>query len=355
MVQGSATTMIQLEFRFEDKEALAQERFEHPHPQVQRKLEALWLKSLDLPHGLICQICCISGNTLREYFRDYQQGGIARLKEVRCYRPASALAPARRSVEEALRKQPPRSVKEAAARIVALTGVRRGRTQVRRWLHRLGLRYRKVGMIPAKANPQAQAQFRQEKLEPRLRQAQAGQRRVFFVDAAHFVLGPVLGYVWSAVRVMIRAPAGRQRFNVLGALDALTHELTLVCNDTYITASSVCELLRQIARTAGACPVTLVLDNARYQRCRVVEELAGQLGLELLFLPSYSPNLNLIERLWKFTKKECLASEYYENFAAFKGAIAGFLSTVHERHAEDLQSLLTLNFQQFENAQSMAA
>jgi transposase len=241
-------------------------------------MEALWLKSLDLPHGLICQICGISGNTLREYIRDYQQGGIARLKEVRYYRPASALAPAQTSVEEALRKQPPRSVKEAAARIAALTGVRRGLTPVRSWLHRLGLRYRKVGMIPAKANPQAQALFRQEQLEPRLRQAQAGQRRVLFVDAAHFVLGPVLGYVWSAVRVMIRAPAGRQRFNVLGALDAMTHELTMVCNDTYITASSVCELLRLIARTAGACPVTLVLDNARYQRCRAVEELAGQLA-----------------------------------------------------------------------------
>jgi transposase len=258
-------------------------------------------------------------------------------------------------VEEALRKQPPHSVKEAAARIAALTGGRRGLTQVRRWRHRLGLRYRKVGMIPAKADPPAQAQFRQEKLDPRLRPAPAGPRRVFFVDAAHFVLGPVLRYVWSVVRVMIRAPAGRQRFNVLGALEAMTHQLTMVGNDPYITASSVCELRRQVARTAGACPVTLVPDNARYQRCRMGEDLAGQLGLELLFLPSYSPNLNLIERLWKFTKKECLASEYYENFAAFKGAIANFLATLHERYADELQSLLTLNFQQFEKAQSMAA
>lgn len=354
-VQGSATSMIQMEFRFEDRAALAEERFAHPHPQVQRRMEALWLKSLGLPHALICRICGISGNTLRAYCRDYQQGGLARLKEVRGYRPASALAASPRSVEAALRAQPPRSVKEAAARIAALTGVRRGLTQVRRWLHRLGLRYRKVGMRPAKADPQAQAQFLHEKLVPRLRQAQAGERRVCFVDAAHFVLGPVLGYVWSAVRLMIRAPAGRQRFNVLGALDALSHELTVVCNDTYITASSVCELLRQLAARAGTCPVTLVLDNARYQRCRVVAELAEELGLELLFLPPYSPNLNLIERLWKFTKKECLASEYYENFAAFKGAIAGFLSTVHQQHAEALQSLLTWNFQQFEKAQPMAA
>ena len=354
-VQDSATTMLQLEFRFEDRAALATERFEHPHPHVQRKMEALWLKSLGLPHSLICQICCISGNTLREYFRDYQRGGIARLKEVRFYRPTSRLAPFQRSVEEMFQKQPPHSVKEAAARIKAQTGVQRALSQVRHWRHRLGLSYRKVGMIPAKANPEAQARFRQEQLQPRLDQAQAGQRRVFFVDAAHFVLGPVLGYVWSAVRVMIRAPAGRQRFNVLGALDAMTHELTMVCNDTYIPASSVCELLQQVAQKVGDCPVTLVLDNARCQRCWVVEELAGQLGIELLFLPSYSPNLNLIERLWKFTKKECLASEYYENFAAFKGAIAGFLSTVHERYPDDLQSLLTLNFQQFEKAQSIAA
>ena len=146
------------------------------------------------------------------------------------------------------------------------------------------------------------------------------------------------------VRVLVRAPAGRQRFNVLGALDAVTHELTMGCNDTYITANSVCELLREVARTAGAGPVTLVLDNALYQRCRVVAEVAGQLGLELLFLPAYSPNLNLIERLWKFTKKQCLASPYYENFAAFKGAIAGFLATVQICHAAELQSLLALKF-----------
>jgi len=111
-------------------------------------MEALWLKSLDPTHSLICQICCISGNPLREYFRDYQRGGIARLKEVRFYRPTRGLAPFQRSVEEIFQKQPPRSVKEAAARITALTGVQRALTQVRHWRHRLGLGYRKVGMIP---------------------------------------------------------------------------------------------------------------------------------------------------------------------------------------------------------------
>jgi transposase len=346
--------MIQLDFTQEDCRALARERFEHPHPHVRRKMEALWLKNHHLPHYLICRLCEISPNTLRTYFRQYQRGGVAGLKQLQFYRPTSPLARPGTHLEQAFQQQPPRSVREAAVRIVACTGIARGLTQVRHWIQRWGFRYRKVGMMPAKADAQQQAQFRQDKLEPRLREAQAGQRRVYFVDAAHFVLGPLLGHVWSAVRVLVRAPAGRQRFNVLGAVDAISHEWAMVCNDTYITASSVCALLWQLAARGGG-PISLVLDNARYQRCAAVADVAGQLGIELLYLPPYSPNLNLIERLWKFTKKECLASRYYEDFTAFKGAIQEFLSTLREKHAQELDSLLTLNFQHFEKAQTVTA
>jgi transposase len=158
-------------------------------------------------------------------------------------------------------------------------------------------------------------------VEPRLEQAKAGQRTVFFVDAAHFVLGAYLGWVWCLARVVVRAPSGRQRFNVLGALHAISHQLITVTNDSYINASCVCELLEKIASLGLCTPITVVMDNARYQRCRLVLEKASQLGLELLFLPPYSPNLNLIERLWRFVRKECLYNTYYEHFDAFKQAI----------------------------------
>ena len=121
----------------------------------------------------------------------------------------------------------------------------------------------------------------------------------------------------------MRGPSGRKRFNVLGAIDAVTHELTTVCNDTVINAEAVCELLRKLAARYAGLPLTLVLDNARYQRCELVQALAAELRIELLYLPSYSPNLNLIERLWKFVKKECLSCRYYEDFARFKAAIVG--------------------------------
>ncbi len=208
-------------------------------------------------------------------------------------------------------------------------------------------------MIPAKADPEQQAAYLTQEIEPRLAEAQAGQRAVFFVDAAHFVLAPFLGFLWSLARVFIQAPAGRQRFNVLGALNAITHELITVTNDTYITAESVCELLRKLAALQLSVPITLFLDNARYQKCALVLTTAASLQIELCFLPAYSPNLNLIERLWKFVKKQSLYSKYYADFASFKTAIADCFSQTHTTHKEALDSLLTLRFQLFEKAQSM--
>ena len=188
-------------------------------------------------------------------------------------------------------------------------------------------------------------------LEPRLEEAQKGTRAVFFVDAAHFVLTAYLGFLWCFVRQFIRAPAGRQRFNVLGALNAVTHELIMVTNDTYINAGSVCELLHRIAALGLTVPITLILDNARYQKCRLVRDLALSLGIELLFLPTYSPNLNLIERLWKFVKKQCLYSIYYNDFAVFKQAISACLAQTNPVHKATLDSLLTLRFQTFSKSQ----
>jgi len=208
-------------------------------------------------------------------------------------------------------------------------------------------------MIPAKADPEKQKEFLEQEIQPRLEAAQAGKRVVFFVDAAHFVLAPFLGFLWSVARVFIQAPSGRQRFNVLGALNAMTHELITITNDAYITAESVCALLEKIANLYVGIPITIFLDNARYQKCALVMEKAKSLNIELCFLPSYSPNLNLIETrsVWKFVKKKCLYSKYYEKFPAFKAAISKCLDETMTTYKSDLDSLLTLRFQLFQKAQ----
>jgi transposase len=191
-----------------------------------------------------------------------------------------------------------------------------------------------------------------EKLTPRLEWAKEGKRLVYFVDAAHFVMGSFLGYLWCKCRIFIPSSSGRSRYNVLGAIDAVTHQLITVCNDVYINAISVCELLNEIREKAGdIIPITLVLDNAKYQRCDLVTTLAEKLKIELLFLPSYSPNLNLIERLWKWVKKDGLNCKYHKTFNDFKDAINQSLLKVDKTETKkEMDTLLTLNFQLYDNA-----
>ena len=201
----------------------------------------------------------------------------------------------------------------------------------------------------------AQAAFLDTELKPRLDAAQAGQGHVFFVDAAHFVFGTFLCRLWSVARIFIRAASGRQRFNVLGAWNAVTHQLIAVTNTTVVNTATMCELLGKIAALGLTGPITLVLDNARYQRNAVVQALASQLGITLVFLPSYSPNLNLIERLWKFIKRRALYGRYHPTFAEFQAAIQETLDGLPTTHAERLKTLMTLNFQLFEDVSLMAA
>jgi transposase len=176
-----------------------------------------------------------------------------------------------------------------------------------------------------------------------------------FVDAAHFVYGPFLGYLWCLVRLFVPGPSGRKRYNVLAALNAITHRVIRVSNHAYINAESVCDLLRQIAAAGLPRPITLVMDNARYQRCYVVQALARSLKIELLFLPSYSPNLNLIERVWKFVKKESLGARVKSSYEEFTSSIDDCLAKLSTTHRPQMNTLLTLDFQTFDDVPVLSA
>lgn len=200
-----------------------------------------------------------------------------------------------------------------------------------------------------------QRQFLTTELQPRLDQALAGHGHVFFVDAAHFVYGTFLCCLWSIARVFVRAASGRQRFNVLGAWHAVSRELIAITNTTVVNSDTMCELLRAVFARGLLGPVTLVLDNARYQRNAVVQALAAELGITLLFLPSYSPNLNLIERLWRFVKRKAAYGKYHPTFADFRTAVQDVLAQVPTTHANQLAALMTLNFQEFDEVSLLAA
>jgi len=197
--------------------------------------------------------------------------------------------------------------------------------------------------MPAKADTKKQREFLGDTLLPLIERAKNGAVELFFMDASHFVMGCFAGRVWSVVRRYVKTASGRRRYNVLGALNFVTKKIETVCNDSYITSIQVIEMLEKLAATYEK-PIKIVLDNVRYHKSRIVLERAVELGIELVFLPTYSPNLNLIERVWKIVKSKVLNSAYYGTFDAFSDNISRCVNLMHEECASEMASAVTQNF-----------
>jgi transposase len=219
-----------------------------------------------------------------------------------------------------------RSVKEFACKIEEQTGIKRGLTQIRKFIRAIGFKYLQTGHIPAKADPVKQREWMETVLDKAIKEAEEGKCHLLFCDAAHFVLAPFICKAWSLAGRFIKAASGRNRINVPGAVNAVTKQVATLINTSYIDAETVMSFLCQLRELYLDKPVKTVLDNARYQHCKVVMELAESLDTELLlFLPVYSPNMNIIERLWRCTKKQILYGQYYDSAQKFHEVIRLFL------------------------------
>jgi len=154
--------MIKVSFTPEIIQTLHQQRFHHPHPRVRLKMEALYLKSQGLPHKDIAKLCGIGQKTFERYLKSYRDGGIEALATVTFNRPQSELAQHQEAIVAALKAQPPATIAQAAQQIESVTGLKRQPTQVRKFLKKLGVKPRKVGSLPAKADVQAQEEFKKK-------------------------------------------------------------------------------------------------------------------------------------------------------------------------------------------------
>jgi transposase len=202
--------------------------------------------------------------------------------------------------------------------------------------------------VPGKLSTEKQAEFLTETLTPAIEKAKAGRIHLFFMDASHFVMGGTVGRLWGKVRLWVKTGAGRKRYNVLGALNFVSKKIETVTNDTYITSVQVVELLEILAERYVGKPIAIILDNASYQRCKLVTDKAAELGIDLLFLPSYSPNLNLIERAWKFVKASVLNAVYIDTFDEYRNRISSFIDNIEVDNSDMMDSLITEKFQMFD-------
>ena len=170
-----------------------------------------------------------------------------------------------------------------------------------------------------------------------------------FMDASHFVHGcDYLGGVYSKVRRFVRTFSGRQRYNVFGAINFASRKVHTITNTTYITATEICQMLKFLASEYAGKRIHVVLDNARYQKCEAVTSLAHDLKIDLVYLPPYSPNLNLIERLWKFAKGK-LRVKYYSDFTTFKDTIDSIIDNTEKVFKEQISSLIAEKVQLFDD------
>jgi transposase len=211
-------------------------------------------------------------------------------------------------------------------------------------LHRLGFSYKKPKHVPGKADPLKQQAFLKE--YKRLKADKGKDDPVYFVDATHPMHNsvPSFGWIKKGSDKELKANCGRQRLNINGAINIETLDLVTGFYETINSDSTIDLFGRMEARHPKAKKIYVIVDNARYYRSHLLMGHLADTKIEMIFLPPYSPNLNLIERFWKFFRKKVLNNRYYETFMQFKDACKSFFRKRKKYHAE-LRTLLAENFQ----------
>ena len=330
----------------EEIQQIKVERYTYGDSMIQKRLMVIYLLSTtDLDNRTIAQVSGCHRNMVTIWRDKCLNEGLSSLYINNYRKPESILEEYRELILSHLDSNPVQSVNQAVSEIEKLTGIKRSPTQIRQFLVRNKYKWRKMGQIPGKANIQKQKEWLENTLEPVIEQAREGLCHLFFCDASHFVLSAFLCMVWSRVRPFLRTSAGRNRINVLGAVHAISKQITTHINTTYINSQTIIDFMMQLKLQYCDLPIVLVMDNAKYQHCQSVLDKAKLLNIKILFLPPYSPNLNIIERLWKFTKKKILYAKYYDTPAKFHQAIREFFLNLNQKYQNELETLLTLKFQ----------
>lgn len=324
---------------------------------IRKRCRALMAKMSEpkLSSGRIAAIVGCSRNFVDNLIHVYNNGGIdSVLKTAPIPGRPARLKAHMDEISRRLESGVPRSAAEAAHIIRDVSGISFCLTWTRKIMHRCGFRFIKTQPIPGKACPEKQKEWISA-LQPIIDEAKEGKRKLYFMDAVHFTLEAFTCHVWCKEPLYLKTGAGRNRFNLIGCVDPFSHDIIQSHSMVYVDADQTKAFLEKVRRESGDSPVSIVLDNARYQHCQAVKDKAAELGISLIFLPPYSPNLNIIERLWKYTRRHVLAGKYFDSPAKFHDALRHFFEVDYINHKPCLSPLLTLNFQSFENAHLLCA
>jgi transposase len=310
------------------------------------RLRVILYKSDGHDNKWIARMLQMGRNQVAKLLRRYSQGGIEALLQ-----PDQYLGSQPKLSQEqlqALKIELTTQIYSLASQVIAWIEcqwqIRYDLSSVHKLLKRLDFTYKKNRLVPSKADPELQRLFVQwyAGLCKRL----GMDDRIYFGDAVHFKHNAEAGYAWSLKGKphLIPSNSGRQRYNVLGAYCPHTHEYVVILTEDNINQDKLVELLGMLHDKHPQGRVYLVLDNARYNHAQQAATAAEQHRIRLEFLPPYSPNLNPIERLWKFVRKEFFKDKYRDTFAKFRAQLDNFFADLNQ-YRDQLASLITDNFE----------
>lgn len=283
--------------------------------------------------------------TLRSYITKYQESGLPGLLKVEYKGSEPQLSVSEiEKLCDALNARIFLTTQSVIDYVENKFGVTYTQSGMRDLLHRLNYEYKKPKLVPGNPDHDAQEIFSEQYEEFMLNKPD--NIEVLFMDAVHPQHNTMAAYGWikRGEKREIQTNSGRERLNLHGAMNAETLELTVIESET-VDAESTIQLLEMIEKKyALAVTIFVILDNAKYHYSKKVKNFLESSKIKLIFLPSYSPNLNLIERLWRFFKKKVLYNTYYEKLEDFRKACIKFFRNIESYH-EELIPLMSGGFE----------
>lgn len=339
--------MSGLVLRAEDRAYLLRKMRQQTNSHLHRRMNVLLLLDDGWAAERISEALYIDAETVRQHRRRYETSGVAGL-ELLAYEGSEPLLSA--AQQEALKAELEARLYMTAKAVCDFVrrtfGIAYTPNAMTKLLKRLGFVYKKPKCVPAKADAAVQEVFARETLLPLM--AQAGPARpLYFVDGMHpaYTGHPACGWIRRGVDRELKSNHGRVNVNINGALSWPDRSVVHLEAEK-ITSEAMIALFDRLAERHPAAPaIDVVLDNASYNHSAAIKAYLARDGcrIRLVYLPAYSPNLNLIERLWWFLKKTALWNEHYPTFAQFKAAIDGFFHKLSD-YREQLTSLITDRF-----------
>jgi transposase len=310
------------------------------------KIKAILLLNDGYSYEEIAKILLLDDSSVRRYYEIYSERNLKGLLENNNMGRTSYLS---QKLQKKLAKHLKKNIYPDAKSIIEyikgtfnITYTPKGIVPL---LHKLGFVYKKTKRVPGKADPEAQEKFINETYKE-IKEIKGENDRIYFMDGVHPQHNSIPAYGWikKGTTKEIKSNTGRSRININGAIDIESLDL-IHREDESINADSTIALFKQIEeKNQLAEHIFIIADNARYYRSELVTEYLKNSKINIIFLPPYSPNLNLIERLWRFLHKKIQYNRYYETYLEFKNACLDLLNNLH-KYEKELRSLLTENFE----------